>query len=278
VRRSLIPILALAALGHGAVTAAGAVAAGKDQPAHASIVGGGPAAAGGWRFAVALEEKRRLVCTGSLIAPATVLTAAHCLKAVKRRHLTVLAGSPWISTPRRGERIGVARVRLHPRFNGRKDLRDFGVVTLERESAAPPIALPTRAEAAAATAPGRTLRTAGWGAVSPFGFRVAQRLKATRERVYRARRCNRAYTRKGFFPKSMICALGARVRRLDGGRSFHSTACTGDSGGPVIAEAPAGPRLVGVVVSGVFPCGLAPSIYARVSEALPFIEAAAQSP
>jgi secreted trypsin-like serine protease len=275
VRRGLIAILTLAALWHGAVTAA---AAGADQPAHASIVGGGPAAAERWGFAVALEEKRRLVCTGSLIAPATVLTAAHCLKGVKRRHLSALAGSPWISTGRRGERIPVARVRLHPKFNRRKDLRDFGVLTLARESAAPPIALPTRAEAAAATAPGRTVRSAGWGAVSPFGFRVAQRLKATRERVYRARRCNRAYTKKAYFPKSMICALGARVRRLDGSRSFHSTACTGDSGGPVIAETPAGPRLVGIVVSGIFPCGLAPSIHARVSEALPFIEAATQSP
>jgi secreted trypsin-like serine protease len=275
VRRGLIPILALAALGHGAVAA---TPAGADQQAQAAIVGGGPAAAEGWRFAVALQEKRRLVCTGSLIAPATVLTAAHCLKAVKRRHLSALTGSPWISTGRRGERIPVGSVRLHPKFNRRKDLRDFAVLTLARQSAAPPIALPTRAEAAAATAPGRTVRSAGWGAVSPFGFRVAQRLKATRERVYRARRCNRAYTKRNFFPKSMICALGARVRRLDGGRSFHSTACTGDSGGPVIAETPAGPRLVGVVVSGVFPCGLAPSIYARVSEVLGFIEAAVQPP
>jgi secreted trypsin-like serine protease len=275
VKGSLITILALAALAYGAATA---TAAGIDQPAHASIVGGGPAAPQGWRFAVALEEKRRLVCTGSLIAPATVLTAAHCLKGVKRRHVTVLAGSPWISTRRRGERIPVARVRLHPKFNGSKDLRDFAVVTLARESAAPPIELPTRAEAAAATAPGRTVRTAGWGAVTPGGFRVAQRLKATRERVYRARRCNRAYTKKDFFPKSMICALGARVRRLGGPQSFHSTACAGDSGGPVIAETAAGPRLVGVVVSGAFPCGLAPSIYGRVAEELAFIDAAIPSP
>jgi secreted trypsin-like serine protease len=66
-----------------------------------------------------------------------------------------------------------------------------------------------------------------------------------------------------------VCAR--RARR-------YATSCVGDSGGPVVANTPAAPRLVGVISAGPFPCGLgAPSIYARVSSRLGFIRQAAES-
>jgi secreted trypsin-like serine protease len=77
----------------------------------------------------------------------------------------------------------------------------------------------------------------------------------------------------------MICALGRKIRRIHSRLPFHTTSCIGDSGGPVVANTPAGPRLVGVVSAGPFPCGLdAPSIYARVSSRLGFITRAAATP
>jgi secreted trypsin-like serine protease len=48
---------------------AGSSAAGGAATPSPRIVGGGKANAAGWQFAVALEQKRRLICTGSLIAP-----------------------------------------------------------------------------------------------------------------------------------------------------------------------------------------------------------------
>jgi secreted trypsin-like serine protease len=66
-----------------------------------------------------------------------------------------------------------------------------------------------------------------------------------------------------------VCAR--RARR-------YATSCVGDSGGPVVANTPAAPRLVGVISAGPFPCGLgAPSIYARISSRLGFIRQAAES-
>jgi secreted trypsin-like serine protease len=74
----------------------------------------------------------------------------------------------------------------------------------------------------------------------------------------------------------MICALGKLVRRFRSRLPFHSTSCSGDSGGPVVARTPGGPRLVGVVSAGLFPCGFgAPSIYARVASRRGFIRRAA---
>jgi secreted trypsin-like serine protease len=261
---ALISLGALVALAHG-------------QGAAPRIVGGGKANAAGWQFAVALEQKRRFICSGSLIAPARVLTAAHCVKSGKRRRLSVFAGSPWISPARRRPRVKVTAVTLDPAYNGRKDSHDLAVLALASAPEARPIPLATRAESNAATRPGSFARSAGWGARSAWGLNIAQRLKTTKERIFRARKCDRAYGKvRGFSESSMICALGERIGRNHGRLAFHATSCEGDSGGPLVADTAGGPRLIGAVSSGAFPCGLGgASIYARIASRLGFIRRAA---
>jgi secreted trypsin-like serine protease len=276
--------LAVAALA-AALLAAGTLEPGSPEPAdaHASaaplIVGGHKAHPRAWGFAVALRIKGfGFFCTGSLIAPDRVLTAAHCMKRAKVRRLRVIAGSPWAAGRRAGTSIRVRRVRIDPDYNGRLDRRDLAVLTLRSPASATPIALPSAREAKAATRPGRPVYSAGWGARSPWGFRLAKRLKSARERTYSNQRCRRFYLKAGFSGRSMLCVLGTRAKRLGGAYRLSRTSCTGDSGGPLVARTPQGLRLVGVVSAGPVPCGVAPSIYARVAPELDFIRRAAGIP
>ncbi len=237
------------------------------------VVGGGPANAEGWQLAVALKLRHsHFFCGGTLIAPDQVLTAAHCVKKVKLRKLLVATGTPWLSGPRAAPRIPVSRIRIHPDYNGEKVFHDAAVVTLARPSAATPVELPTFTESKTATQPGDVVRVAGWGSRTAYGKREAQRLKAVRERVYRARKCQRSYRKGAFSGRSMICAVGPRIRRFRGREHFRATDCFGDSGGPLVASTPAGPRIVGIVSVGSFVCGLGgASVYTRVTYVLPFI-------
>jgi secreted trypsin-like serine protease len=269
-----------AVLGLCALVLALAPGSGAAAGSSPRIVGGGKANAAGWQFAVALTQKRRFICSGSLIAPTRVLTAAHCVKGGKRKQLSVLAGSPWITPKRRRPRIKVVGVVVDPAYNGHKDTHDFAVLTLASAPDAQPIALPTKAESKAATRRGRIVRSAGWGTRSAWGFNIARRLKTTKERIYPARTCDREYGKsRGFQQASMICALGKRIRRTHSRLPYRATSCEGDSGGPLVAATPNGPRLIGAVSSGVFPCGLGgASIYARVADRLGFIRRAAGIP
>ncbi len=242
-----------------------------------SIVGGGSANAKGWGFAVALRQRPYgFICTGSLIAPTKVLTAAHCVKKTKPRKMKAVVDSAWARGKRRGRRLVVTRTRIHPRYNGGTDRRDLAVLTLRSPAAAEPVALPTRAEAKRALSPGSLVRAAGWGARSAYGIRLAARLKAVKERVFANTRCRRVYGKLGFDPSSMACTLGKPILRFRSPVPWKATSCSGDSGGPLISQTPAGPRVVGVVSVGPLPCGYGgPSIYARVTSGLKFIRRAA---
>jgi secreted trypsin-like serine protease len=76
----------------------------------------------------------------------------------------------------------------------------------------------------------------------------------------------------------MICAQGAPIKK--GRLAPRTSPCGGDSGGPLIADTPNGPRLVGAVSFGPSLCGLpfAPVVYARVADDLDFLVSAVLQP
>jgi secreted trypsin-like serine protease len=248
--------------------AAGPAAADKPRAGKA-VIGGSPASLSDWPWQAAVVRKGRLHCGASVIAPTKILTAAHCVFRFKPASLRVITGRSRLRAATGGEEIPVASASIHPDYPT-TFRHDIAVITLAFPTSAPSIGLPTAEQDRLATAPGSLLRVAGFGARNPLGGKLSGRLLQTTERVRTNRRCKKAF-RSGFSGRAMICALGKRLRRF----KLHTTACSGDSGGPLVADTSSGPVAVGTVSYGGPVCGYrAPTVYARVSDALDFVLAA----
>lgn len=254
--------------------------AGQLRAAHASepragkaVVGGSPASVADWPFQAAILRKGRLHCGGSVIAPTKILTAAHCVFRFNPSKLTVITGRSRLSDDSAGEADAVASAVIHPDYP-RTFRHDVAVLTLGTPTSAPPIALPDADLDFAATIPGTMLRVAGFGARHPFGSKLSAQLLQTGERVRANRRCRRSFGSQ-YSGRAMVCALGRRLGRFDPA-NIHATACSGDSGGSLVADPESGPVAVGIVSYGGRVCGFvrAPTVYSRVYDALPFIQAA----
>lgn len=277
-RRFLLLAVAAAVASLVVAAAPGAAAKRRSQPtAGAAIVGGQPAdMAADYPFDVAIYYRGLFNCGGVVIAPTKVLTAGHCAAGLRVSKLQVVANRPRLADKSVGERIAVASKSVHPLFieTGRHDL---AVLTLATPTTAPAATLATVEEDAAATALGSPLRIAGWGAKTPFRIGLPGFLKETTQRVVRSRRCKREYGEL-YTHETDICAIGKLAprwsRRL--GIKIFMGVCAGDSGSPLIADTPGGPRVVGVASLAGILCGprYAPGAYARTAPDLSFIAGA----
>ena len=68
---------------------------------------GKPSIIGDWPWIVSVHEDGQKVCTGSIIAPRFVLTAAHCYKKKEMKYYSIHAGSNYANG---GQMVKVKRV------------------------------------------------------------------------------------------------------------------------------------------------------------------------
>jgi secreted trypsin-like serine protease len=251
-----------------------AIAVARDG-ATASIVGGRGATIEEFpslAYIEAREGKSGFSCTGTVVSPRVILTAAHCVENLERGSFTA-AGNYAVATattaPGSALRQNVFRVvetHVFPGFDPGSLRGDAGILVLDRPTAAPPIALAGPADAAL-YAGGAAIQLAGWGLTRANATDGPGSLRATSMVVQAPSFCKQK-TRDYYPPFSaagQFCTLDLPTRRSGG--------CFGDSGGPAIGVRPDGtPVELGIISTGGPFCSTKlPNVLTRADFVAPWV-------
>jgi secreted trypsin-like serine protease len=246
-----------------------APAAHAASPPAPMVISGTPVAAGGFPFAAYISAQlgsgATQACTGSVITPTVILTAAHCLylngAALPANTFSVTTGS--LNRPTSQGPANVARVIADPYYNPTTFQNDAALLVLSSATSAPAVAL---APAGNSTlyGPGTTVTYAGWGeTVSNDDTSAPIGLLSGTVQIQPNTTCQTAVE---YHPGVTLCVAGT---------AFRPATCHGDSGGPLVESTPAGLVQIGITSYGALSgCGIAPDYFTRVSSVQSWIASA----
>lgn len=228
-----------------------------------------------------ISGRRSYGCGGTLINERYVVTAAHCVDALRVRKLVAVRLGEWdLDTTEdcRGSRCfveyqddyTVEKVIVHENYSNQNlnKVNDIALIklnsTVERTELVAPICIPTLEMAKSMQIEGTSFDVAGWGKTET-GFLSRRKLKVSLP-GQPIETCNTAFAAANVtFTGKQICAGG-----VDGKDS-----CKGDSGGPLMLIMNNRWHLVGIVSLGAKPCGKQgiPGVYTRFGEYLDWVAA-----
>lgn len=226
-----------------AVAACALVLAGLAPSARAAarvplIVGGEPARAGEMPslafvvYRIPNGREEAIVCTGSVVAPRFVLTAAHCLHSPRVHYdvanFVIVTGTPNWKDRRRetSEVVATYDDPLYGRFGGG---HDAALLELAAPVGAPSLPLARRR----VWAPGDAVEMVGWGSAHVRQHHATYLLRHAPAIVLPTDECREAGAWVG-----EICTLAPRPRK--------ATTCYGDSGAPLLMRRPRDHRWIAV--------------------------------
>lgn len=249
--------------------------AGLRAPERRRIIGGGPIPVGEapWQVAVDIapgwadgNAHRRQICGGSLVAPALVITAAHCVADERGRfrspaeRFSVVSGRTVLSSGS-GVETGVSEYYYfvdgsdRPVYNPRSSAWDVVLLELSGPAAGTPIKLAGPSEVDAWEV-GRAAQVSGWGSTKGPKGPYPDGLRAASVVVLPDSQCSDYF---GRLARTSFCA---------GTALGTEGTCFGDSGGPIAVPVSGGEmRLVGDTSYGTAGrCGTyIPSAYGKLA-------------
>jgi hypothetical protein len=262
---SLTIALAAPAQGHGQPPSQDGRA--DSGGARTSIVGGRPASTVSYPWLAYIQYQgpvETFSCTGTVVAPRLVLTAAHCLltgtgRVAVASNFAVVTGVADLRETTQQHVSGVSQALVFPGYQPSRLLNDAGLLVLSAPVSAPALPPATTADAGLLAA-GAPVAVAGWGLTDADPPRAPAVLQEAQSVVRSAGYCQRRMRRviSVYSAASQLCIQS----RLGSANSV----CDGDSGGPGIARRPDGtPVLLGVIsLKGSIDCDpVSPQVLTR---------------
>ena len=207
-------------------------------PANAIVGGGAPSAEGVGRSVVTIVGSRGNFCTGALIAPKIVLTAAHCVQPGADYKIVEYGADKQPSLQ------DVKSVAIHPGFNMQAMLAHRATADVALLQLSSPARGKTPSTLGLPNIPilvGSRFTIAGIGVTVRGDGKSGGTIRAA-----------------GLIATGKPGSLQIRlVDPVNQGRSDGLGACTGDSGGPVFEDKQTGPAIIGVVSWSTGPNGSA---------------------
>ncbi|XP_011497935.1 PREDICTED: trypsin-1-like [Ceratosolen solmsi marchali] len=226
------------------------------------IVGGRPTEPNKYPWLARLVYDGKFHCGASLLTNDYVITAAHCLRKLKRSKIRIILGDHDQFVTSDGQAImrAVAAVIRHRNFDTESYNHDVALLKLRRpvifSKTIRPVCLPRPGSDPA----GKRGTVVGWGRTKEGGM-LAGIVQEVAVPVLTLDQCRKMKYRANRITENMICA---------GNGSQDS--CQGDSGGPLLVDEGGRLEIAGIVSWGVG-CGRPgyPGVYTRVTRYLNWI-------